>query len=259
MNYLCKTTQKKSHFVLFTSDNSYCHQHNIPNPSDFIDFSISRSQSQPGTDSYTRSLRRSFSYSKLLAFFNPDLTQFITLTYKQNDNTPQQIIQDIKYLIKQTIRQQQKQQQKANNTLAGNFLENSLNSAKPLKYIYILERQKRGSIHVHMIATEGFEYVINKNGYRSLKHWTKGFSSVLTIDDLDSNFKPYLYLFKYMYKTERVGKSFIHVSKNFDKITNVDYADYINKLTKEGLIFSENFQFKIDEVQHTINKSYYKV
>jgi hypothetical protein len=88
-----------------------------------------------------------------------------------------------------------------------------------------------------------------------LKH---GFSEVLTINDFDKDFKTYLYLFKYMNKAQRVGKSFIHVSKTFDKIKSMDYDNYINRLNEENILFEEDFTFKLNQQSCTINKKYYR-
>jgi len=322
MFYRLKSSSKLARFILLTSDYSYCNFNN-PNPSHF---SLSRSSSILGSTSYLRSLRRSFSYSKLLSFFNPDLNTFITLTYKSNQTSVSQVLYDIKQLIKKTkynkkitinkkiqnsiLRKNTKSDDLSirgiyqNNSVHGlctfpqaciknpNVLvpittkKNSKTSSrsacgnvhKPtriptveeesnleslanndIKYIFVLERQKRGSIHVHMISSPGFITTLNKNNYLSIKYWKHGFSTVATLADFDTNFKPYLYLFKYMYKSERIGKSFIHTSRGFDKINTLDYADYIQTLDKENLLFKEDYNFLIDEKPCTLSKEYFKI
>lgn len=271
-----------------------------------------RTQTQLGTHDYNRSLRRAFSRSKLLAYFNPDLNQFLTLTYKTSTHTPEQVIQDIKNLIKKHNKNKPKtlslsQSPAAPNKLAyawhesgctkittGTATPQQNNSKKqytyqlgktatlsdsrerevergqgaklwkPFKYIYVLEYQKRGSIHVHMVCNDALRTHINKNGHLELTDWThgkntrKGFSSLLTIKDFDNNFKPYLYLFKYMSKAQRIGSIFIHTSKNFDKIETVDYHDYIQFLTEENLLFEEDQEFNFDNTDHRIIKKYFK-
>lgn len=137
------------------------------------------------------------------------------------------------------------------------FEEKQKNKENPFKYIFVFETQKRGAIHIHMICNGLFEMEINKNGYRQLKNWKHGFTSVLTINDFDSNFKPYLYLFKYMTKAQRVGKSFIHTSRNsFDKIISLDYDKYINTLLREDIIYKEDFNIEINEKKHRVIKEY---
>lgn len=235
-SFSVKTTSHSKRFLL--QKTNYLFDHSKQKPSD-----QPRQLSQVGSDSYKRSLRRAFSRAKLLAFFNTDLSHFITFTYREEIISPNQVIQDIKYLVQQHRRK----------------------SAKPLKYIYVMEIQNKREkttgkpvLHVHMIANDALQYEINKNGYRSVKDWLHGFSSVLTIKDFDNEFKPYLYLFKYMAKAQRVGRSFIHISRNFDKIESVDYADYINQLQTGDIVYKEDFDFIIDDQNYTINKSYIK-
>ena len=164
--------------------------------------STPRLQSTYNTKSYADGLQRAFNNAKAQIFFNPDMQFFITLTYKGASHTLEQTLHDVKMLIKAERRK----------------------NHDP-KYIYVLEYQKRGSIHVHMIANEEFTMHINKNGYNSLTLWKHGFSSVLHIKDFDKNFKPYLYLFKYMRKAQRIGKSFVHASRNLKNYTEYDFAD----------------------------------
>jgi len=128
----------------------------------------------------------------------------------------------------------------------------------PFKYIYVFERQKRGAIHIHMVTNGGFQLQINKNGHRELKNWPHGFTSVLDIKDFDNNFKPYLYLFKYMQKAQRIGKSFIHTSKTFDKIINVDYDYYIEQLAEGNIIYEEDYNYTLNEENHSISKDYFR-
>lgn len=119
-----------------------------------------------------------------------------------------------------------------------------------------MEYQKRGSIHVHMIANNALETKMNKYGYREIKGWEHGYTNVQDIHDFDNNFKTYLYLFKYMQKAQRIGASFIHVSRNFDKIENVDYGEYIDKLSEEGVLFKEDYEFILNDKTATITKAY---
>lgn len=207
-----------------------------PQESDPFALKEQRQLSVVGSDSYKRSLRRAFTRAKYLAFFNPDLNTFITLTYKANEQSPTKVIKDMKNLV----------------------LQHKKHHKKPFKYIYVMEVQKRGAIHVHMICNDVLDYVVNKNSYRSVKYWKHGYSSVLTIQDLDNNFKPYLYLFKYMQKAQRVGKSFLHISRNFDKILPVHYDEFINVLIEGNLAYTEDFEFIHEGKNHTVIKNYYQ-
>jgi len=168
-----------------------------------------RSESVYGTKSYRDAVQRAFNKAKERIYFNPDMNLFITLTYKGADQTLEQVQRDIQLLIRNERRLRR-------SSPVGNGREESS------KYLYVMEYQKRGSIHVHMIANNFFTLQVNRNKYRELALWQKGFSSVLTISDFDNNFRPHLYLFKYMRKAQRIGKTFVHSSKNLDNYTLMD-------------------------------------
>lgn len=233
MTYLTlKTNSIQNSFILLSTN----HLHSLPKQDSQPKPYKPRTLSILGTDDYKRSLRRSFARAKILAFFNPDLTQFITLTYRQTDNTPLQVLKDIKIL--------------SNN--------HKRTSNIPFKYIYVLEYQKRGSIHVHMIANNALSTHINKNMHISLTNWHHGFTSVLNISDFDNNFRPYLYLFKYMSKAERIGSSFVHISRNFDKITNVEYDSFNHLFNSKDLIHKEEYAYTVNDKQCHLIKEYYR-
>lgn len=190
-----------------------------------------------GTKSYWDGLQRAFNKAKMQIYFNPDMTNFVTLTYAKADNTVEEVLQDVKILIKKERR-------------ANDRLHPAGSGRVTPKYIYIMEYQKRGSIHVHMIANNFFTLQVNKNGYNELANWPKGFSSILTINDLDENFKPYLYLFKYMKKAQRIGHSFVHSSRNLTNYYEVENAtidlenwDTINMEHSQTTIETTNFQY----------------
>lgn len=238
-----KSTPDLQSFILTKTNYSFSHSKPPLSPNLNYSEPIPRNQSLFSSKSYLRSLRRAFARAKLLSFFNPDLNQFITLTYSSYDNNPDILISDMKKFIK----------------------KHTYNTNKQLKYIYVMELQEKRlarlsqySLHIHMICNNVLRYHRNSNGYLSVTDWDHGFSNVQLINDFDENFKPYLYLFKYMYKTERIGKSFIHTSRNFDKITTLDYDRYIDKLADENILFEEDFNFKIDDKNCCINKKYYK-
>lgn len=312
--YTLKTNSTRTSFVLQKS--TYPQNFKQQKESDKYKQKQIRTQSEVGTDSYQRSLRRAFSRAKLLAFFNKDLTYFITFTYKQNILDENKALYDIKQFLKKEKRKYSQKQSLANiekqkmakNTqqelstfpqspnnnkltdvitrkknrenrrrkgcgnvensdtmsisyaeLGSVFETDQKNEENPFKYLYVFERQKRGAIHVHMVCNGGFETEINKNGYKSLKNWLHGFTSVLEIKDFDDNFKPYLYLFKYMQKAQRVGKSFIHTSrKSFDKIKSVDYDYYIEVLSEGSIVYEEDYKFTLNKKDYTINKEYFR-
>jgi len=163
-----------------------------------------RTESTFGSTSYTDALQRAFNRAKQQIYFNPDMRQFITLTYKGVDHTPEDVVADVRDLVR---------------------TERRNSGAKP-KYIYVMEYQKRGSIHVHMITDNSFTLQVNKNNHHELVYWQKGFSSVLQITDFDHNFRPYLYLFKYMRKAQRIGKSFLHSSRNLNNFEEISEEQF---------------------------------
>lgn len=150
--------------------------------------------------SYNDALQRAFNNAKMQIFFNPDMTKFITLTYRGKNHSVEDVLYDIKQMVKREKR----------------------SHSREIKYIYVLEYQKRGSLHVHMITNDGFTVQANANGYPELTHWRQGFTNVQEIRstaDFDEKFRPYLYLFKYMRKAQRIGKSFLHASRNLRNYT----------------------------------------
>lgn len=196
-----------------------------------------RTESVFGTKSYRDALQRAFNKAKMQIYFNPDMTNFVTLTYAKEDNTIEEVLYDVKQLIKKQTR-------------ANERLTPAGSGRLTPKYIFVMEYQKRGSIHVHMITNNFFSLQVNANGYNELVHWRKGFSSVLSINDLDENFRPYLYLFKYMKKAQRIGKSFIHSSRNLNNFTEIQDAtidiqnwDTINMEYTQTTIETTNFNY----------------
>lgn len=250
--------------------------------------------SQVGTKAYKDALQHSFNVASERIFKNPDMTYFVTFTYKDNITDVDKVLQDIKIFIKSQKRkmsnleqsapaekkkqtQKIKQNRKTNisgssQAMNGKLKANSLDGLHhenigikratdsigvTPKYIFILEKQKRGAIHVHMICNGFFDFEINENGYKQLKDWKHGFTSVLEIKDFDKNFKPFLYLFKYMRKSQRVGRSFVHSSRNLDNYKHVDY-DGLN-LKEWRLTHSEIREYAYtDEKGKTITNYYYK-
>lgn len=109
-----------------------------------------------------------------------------------------------------------------------------------------------------MIASNFFQLQKNKNGFNELKNWNigtgHGFSSVLTIKKFDSNFKPYLYLFKYMTKAQRIGKQFIYCSRGLNDFQEYP-ADVFDKKLYD-LMYSEHKV--IPKLAFHAKTSYYK-
>lgn len=180
---------------------------------------------------------RAFSLAKQKIFFNPDMNKLVTFTYKENMQDYEKLKTDMRIFFNR---------QKSNN---------KCNPNKPQpKYLWTVEKQKRGALHIHMIANDFIHTKINKNGHLSTPMWPHGFSSILDINQTDANFKPYLYLFKYMLKSEKIGGRYIHSSrnlKNFIVLTDFNF----NHKTKDRLLIERSTMGSLD--RHIIRK-YYK-
>lgn len=189
-----------------------------------------RSESTYTSKSYLDGLQRAFNRAKEQIYFNPDMQYFVTLTYAGIQDNYETVMYDLKQLCKKERR----------------------NGNTNFKYIYVLEWQKRGSLHVHMITNNALTTHTNKNGYQSLTYWKHGYTSKLTINDFDQNFKPQLYLFKYMKKAQRIGKSFLHSSRNLNNYTKLD-GGHINLLQWRTV----NMEYTHTQVE-TTNFHYFK-
>ena len=100
---------------------------------------------------------------------------FVTLTYKENQEDIKKGKEDFKNFIKRWNYQRKKQKEEA------------------LKYVYVVEFQKRGAVHFHCIFFNvGY---INKKKLAAL--WGKGFVKVNKIDHVDNVGS---YVVKYMEK-----------------------------------------------------------
>jgi len=198
---------------------------------------VVRHESEFGTKSYRDALQRAFNKAKEQIYFNPDMTNFVTLTYRRANQDVEDVLRDVKNMFRIERR----------SCPAGS-------GRKTPKYLFIMEYQKRGSIHVHMIANDCFTLEVNKNGYNSLTHWSHGYSSILSIKDFDSNFRPYLYLFKYMKKSQRIGKSFVHTSRNLNNYTTLTDSSLV--LTDWKIITTEVTKTDIQNMKFTYFRDY---
>lgn len=193
-----------------------------------------REEAKFDSKSYKDGLQRAFNNAKQQVFFNPDMQFFVTLTYAGLEQDYEKVMYDIKQLCKKERR----------------------NGNLNFKYIYIFEWQKRGSLHVHMITNSALTTHINKNGHKSLTYWNHGYTSMLTVNDFDGNFKPHLYLFKYMRKSQRIGKSFVHSSRNLNNFTTVKQVDVDMK--DWDIVTSELTSVKFDNREFPFYRYYLK-
>jgi len=211
--------------------------HNRHKPRSKARHHVERHESEFGTKSYRDALQRAFNKAKEQIYFNPDMTNFVTLTYRRADQNVGDVLRDVKQMFRIERRA----------CPAGS-------GRKAPKYIFIMEYQKRGSIHVHMIANDCFTLQVNKNGYFSLTHWPHGYSSILSIKDFDNNFRPYLYLFKYMKKSQRIGKSFVHTSRNLNNYTTL--TDSYLDLSHWKTLVTEKTTAEINNMRFTYFRDY---
>lgn len=159
------------------------------------------------------SKRQAFKRASDLLFFNDDMTNFVTLTYKKQHTNYQMILDDLK-----------------------NFSRHEKN----LKYIGVVERHKSGNFHIHLICSH-LSTCSHRLGKTSAKNWKKGFSDVVSIEIFDKNFNIMKYLFKYLEKSDKVGGRWVLKSRNLNKPTvyhrqldiNQTYR-YLNNLDKSN-------------------------
>lgn len=173
---------------------------------------------------------RAFSNAKQKIYFNKDLTEFVTLTYHDNMQNYDVLLQDMKI-----------------------FLKSERRSGSNPKYLWVVEKQKRGALHVHMICNDFLTKKRNKNGYYDAIKWPHGWSSIKTIKGTDVNFKPYLYLFKYMNKSQKIGGRYVHSSRNLNNYTVLTDFDFNKKLKKQ--VYKEISQ--LGTLDSHIVKEYY--
>lgn len=203
-------------------------------------------QTTYGSKNYSDGLQQAFNRVKQQVFFNPDMQYFVTLTYKGLDHTVDDVLYDLKQLFKTIKRKQEKikketpdieLKKKTTKTKKTHHVSipslpnrsavqaEGVKSPEKIKYIAVLEYQKRGSIHVHMITNQ-LPFEQNKNKYLHLPDWKKGYSSALHISQFDNNFRPYLYLFKYMKKSQRIGRYFVYASRGLNNFKQMDIDEF---------------------------------
>jgi len=248
-----KLTNQKYHSALYSphNDRFIVTTTHHPAPNNTIITKEKYESSSIGSKTYSNNLNRSFNHLKNIVFFNPDMIYFITFTYHDIVTDVNKVQNDIKALVKYTKRSRQRLAGTGSTPKIGDLgnaqklgIENTRflgeidtppwngnTDTKIAKYAYVLEYQKRGSLHVHMIANDFFITRINEHGHPEVKYWSHGFTNVQRVTDFDKNFKPYLYMFKYMQKSERIGKRFIYTSRGLANFVKIDY-DSIRKISE---------------------------
>lgn len=166
-----------------------------------------------------KTVARAKAYVRRIINANPDLDKFLTLTYKEN-------LQNIETARKDFDK----------------FIKRLKSKVKRLKYVNVIEFQKRGAIHFHLVCN--LPYIDVK---KLSKIWRLGFVKINKIDNVDNIGA---YITKYMTKdnadSRLIGKKCYTMSKNLKKPTVYVEETEINALLED-----------IESVKHVYTNSYY--
>lgn len=79
-------------------------------------------------------------------------------------------------------------------------------SRRGISYLAVIEKHKSGMLHIHALTSDLPNVVSLKKGKYSWKSWRRGFSDVKFVKDTDEKFRIEQYIFKYMKKSEKIGR-----------------------------------------------------
>lgn len=137
-----------------------------------------REASTDSSRSEYESRRRAFQRGSNILYLNQDkLTTFVTLTYKNQTDNYNKVVNDI----------------------------NEVFGRRKISYIAVVEKHKSGMLHIHAITSDLSNVVSLRKGKYSWKSWRRGFSDVKFIGDTDDKFRIEKYIFKYLKKSEKIG------------------------------------------------------
>lgn len=137
-----------------------------------------REASTDSSRSEYESRRRAFQRGSNILYLNQDkLTTFVTLTYKNQTDNYDKVVND---------------------------LQESFGRRK-ISYIAVVEKHQSGMLHIHAITSDLPNVVSLRKGKYSWKSWRRGFSDVKFIGDTDDKFRIEKYIFKYLKKSEKIG------------------------------------------------------
>lgn len=150
------------------------------------------------------SVSRARSKVRLLAFSNPDLLGFLTLTFRgvPTEEEAQECFKQFRDRVSKA-------------------------GYKNFKFLGVKELQKRGSIHYHLLVNycPGLTASPNNPGKLICPEWIYGFSDYDVLKG-DDGFQVELYLLKYMTKLKtKLFKSYYVRSRNLDEI-KPQYSPY---------------------------------
>lgn len=139
-----------------------------------------------GRSSYC-SRRRAFNRASAIIYCNKDiLNTFLTLTYRNQHNDYNKVKNDLK-----------------------NYF-----SRKGIQYIAVVEKHKSGMFHIHLLTSSLPNVTSLRKGKYSWNDWKLGFSDVKFISGTDEKFRIEKYIFKYMFKSEKIGGRYFLKSRD---------------------------------------------
>ena len=174
-----------------------------------------------------------------LANSNPDLTTFITLTYKENMQDLSKSKKHLNYFFKKLTK-----------------------DYKNFKYLYVLEYQERGAIHYHMLCNLPIEFITAKRGRKSQvqkeyeqwfskAYWSnRGFVDVRNLSsEGNDNAGKYIsaYLVEDLMSLDLQGNKCFGYSRNLNKPvvelidSNEDLGEILNNYKDYKITYTSNY------------------
>lgn len=133
------------------------------------------------------SKRRAFNRASAIIYCNSHkFSCFLTLTYKNQHSDYNKIINDLK----------------------NNF------TRRGISYIAVVEKHKSGNYHIHALTSDLPSIVSLRRGKYSWSLWRLGFSDIKFISTVDEKFRIEKYIFKYMFKSSKIGGRYFLKSRD---------------------------------------------
>lgn len=116
-----------------------------------------------------------------------------------------------------------------------------------IKYVAVLERQKRGAWHVHLLLFS-FPYVPHS---KLLKIWGHGAARINKIHELDDASNAGRYVAKYMEKgmaqelLESMGKKSYYASRNLKKVEEIKVLSHEKLFKDQQVVYESSYNSKV--------------
>lgn len=194
-----------------------------------------REASTDSSRSEYESRRRAFQRGSNILFLNQDkLTTFVTLTYKNQTDNYDKVVNDI----------------------------NEVFGRRKISYIAVVEKHQSGMLHIHAITSDLPNVVSLRKGKYSWKSWRRGFSDVKFIGDTDDKFRIEKYIFKYLKKSEKIGGRWFLKSNDLtlreeDPRYAIRHLPILCQGKKAKLDTVTEKTFEIDGIKIPIRKEFY--